>query len=212
MKKTLIIVLLAVSNCCHSQTWAEWFQQKKTQKKYLLEQIAALQVYFGYVKDGYSIARKGLNTINDIKNGEFNLHDGYFISLKAINPKIKSYAKVADIISYQIKIVKQTKECMIAIRELDQFTLSEIEHCAVVFNNLLSDCLKNIDELVLLVTAGKVEMKDDERLTRIDVLYVDMQNKYGFCSSYSEEMTLLTVQRMREQYEINLSKKLNGLQ
>lgn len=34
--------------CCGplpAQSFSEWFKQKKTQKKYLLEQIAALQMY-----------------------------------------------------------------------------------------------------------------------------------------------------------------------
>ncbi len=213
MKKILLLLVASmVSLLCFSQTWDEWFRQKKTQKKYLLEQIAALRVYLGYAKQGYSIAKKGLGTINDIKHGDFHLHDGYFNSLKAVNPEIKNYAKVADIIALQLKIVKQSRQCMIAVRELGQFTPAEMDQCALVFSNLLTDCVKNIDELMLLITSGKIEMKDDERLKRINALYSDMQDKYGFCSSYTEEMTLLTVQRMREQYEVNLSRKLNGLQ
>ena len=176
-----------------------------------MEQIAALKVYVGYVKDGYAIASKGLKTISDIKKDDFHLHDGYFNSLKAVNPKVKGYTKVAGIVNLQLKIVKQTKECGLSIKELRQLSPSEIEQCELVFNNLLKDGLKNIDELMLLVTSGKIGMKDDERLKRIDALYLDMQSKYGFCSSYTEEMTLLTVQRMWEQYEINLSKKVNGL-
>ena len=49
-----------------AQTWAEWFRQKATQKKYLLQQIAALHVYSGYLSKGYSIAKDGLNTIKSI--------------------------------------------------------------------------------------------------------------------------------------------------
>ncbi|MCH5688762.1 conjugal transfer protein TraI [Niabella sp. W65] len=52
MKKILLFLLLVVSagSNLQAQTFAEWFQQKKTQKKYLLQQIAALQVYIGYAK------------------------------------------------------------------------------------------------------------------------------------------------------------------
>jgi hypothetical protein len=212
MKKLLLLLALLSSQFCFSQTWEEWFEQKKTQKKYLLEQIAALQVYLGYVKQGYTIANKGLTTIRNIKNGDFGLHHYFFESLKSVNPRVKSYAKVADIIAYQLRIMKETKQTLQIIKELRQFTHAEIEHCSMVFNNLLTDCLKNIEELILLITADQFEMKDDERIKRIDVLYADMQNKYAFSASFSEEMGLLSVQRMREQHEVNLSKKLNGLQ
>lgn len=43
-----------------AQTFDEWFRQKKTQKKYLVQQIAALKVYLGYLKEGYEIAQKGM--------------------------------------------------------------------------------------------------------------------------------------------------------
>ena len=51
-----------------AQTLAEWVSQKVTQKKYLLQQIAALQVYSGYLSKGYSIAKDGLNTTFNQQN------------------------------------------------------------------------------------------------------------------------------------------------
>ena len=95
MKKLLIIsiVVLCAENLS-AQTWAEWFRQKATQKKYLLQQIAALHVYSGYLSKGYSIAKDGLNTIKSIKNGDLLQHSNYFTSLVTVNPQIKRYKKV----------------------------------------------------------------------------------------------------------------------
>ena len=64
----------------------------QTQKKYMLQHIAALQVYIGYAKKGYNIASKGINTVRNIKNGDFNLHRDFFSSLKNINPAIMNAA------------------------------------------------------------------------------------------------------------------------
>lgn len=195
----------------NGQTLAEWTQQKQTQKKYLLQQIAALQVYIGYAKKGYNIANKGITTVRNIKNGDFNLHRDFFSSLKNVNPKISKYIKVADIIAYQVRIIKNTKQTLQGIRETKQFTTEELDYCKRVFDNLLDECVKTIDELLMVITSGELEMKDDERLKLIDKIYTDMQDKYSFCSSFSEEMGLLSVQRMGEQIEINRSKIINGL-
>ncbi|MEP7375300.1 MAG: hypothetical protein ABI675_18005 [Chitinophagaceae bacterium] len=211
MKTTFILLLLSVSLFVGAQNSQEWTQQRKTQKKYLLQQIAALQVYLGYVKKGYTVAGKGLTTIRNIKNGDFNLHRDFIGSLKQVNPKIKKYTKVVNIIAYQARIIKETKKTLQGIREAGQFTTDELDYCKVVFDNLLEECLKNMDELFLLISSGKLEMKDDERIKRIDALYADMQNKYAFSSSFSDEMGLLSVQRIGEQIEINRSKILNGL-
>ncbi len=80
-----------------------------------------------------------------------------------------------------------------------------------MFDNLLEECVNTIDELFMVITSNQFEMKDDERLKRVDKLYFDMQDKYSFCSYFSEEMGLLSVQRLGEQIEIHRSKLINGL-
>lgn len=194
-----------------AQTADEWLNQKSTQKKYLIQQIAALQVYIGYAKKGYNIVSGGLNTIRDIKKGDLNIHNTFFNSLKAVNPKIANYQKVPYIISYQLRIIKQVKETITYIRETKQFTPEEIEYNRKVFDFLLQECVENITELVAIITSGELEMKDNERLTRIDRLYADMQDKYTFCTVMSEDMALLAAQRMGEYWDIQKSKIINGI-
>src|SRR4051812_23729293 len=110
MKKLVLLIFVFISvKVCNAQTFDEWFKQNKTQRKYLIQQIAAFKVYIGYVQKGYSIAKKGLTTIGSIKNGDLNLHNEFFSSLKNVNPGIMKYSKVADIIAYQIKIIHTYK-------------------------------------------------------------------------------------------------------
>lgn len=203
--KILIFLLVAV-NVSQAQTYDEWVRQKETQKKYLLEQIAALKTYIGYAEEGYSIAKKGLNTIKDIKNGDFNLHDNFFKSLSAVNPEIKKYSKVAAIISMQISITKLVRNS-----RFKQLTSVELNYLQQVFNNVLDDCAINLDELFGLVTDGEQQMKDDERIKRIDKLYTDMQDKQIFVQSFSNSAKRLSLNRRNDQYDIEIQRKLNGL-
>lgn len=207
----IAVLMILVFKSAYTQTTQEWTQQKSTQKKYLLQQIAALHTYISYTKKGYDIVNKGVTTLRNIKKGDFNLHQDFFNHLKNINPKISRYAKVADIVAYQLRIIKQTKEAVTGIKATKQFTSQETDYCVAVLNNLLTECGKTIDELMMIITDGQLEMKDGERLKRIDALYADMQNKYAFCSSFSEDMALLTMQRLSEQVQINYSKILNGI-
>jgi hypothetical protein len=213
MKKIILILVFAALwiSSVTAQTFDEWTNQQSTQKKYLLQQIAALQVYLGYAKKGYNIVTGGINTIRNIKTGDLNLHRDFFNRLKSVNPAIRRYAKVADIIAYQVKIIKQTKLVLQQIRETKQFTEAELDYCKQVFDTLLDECIKTVEELILVTTSGEMEMKDDERLKRIDGLYADVQDKYSFACSFSEDMGLLAVQRFGEQMEINRSKKINGV-
>lgn len=204
-------VCLFVFTRADAQTWAEWFRQKKTQRKYLLEQIAALQVYLGYARKGYEIAGKGIATVRNIKNGDFNIYRDFLGSLEKVNPAISRTAKVADIIAYQIQIIKQNKRVIQSITAANYFTPAEIEHCKRVIQRLLEKCMDTIDELVTVITSDVLQMADDERLERIDRIYLHVQDKFTFCRSFGKELTLLAAQRRSEQVDVNVSKTLNGI-
>ena len=135
----------------------------------------------------------------------------FFGSLEIVNPKIKTYTRVADIIAYQVRIVKNISTTIKNLKESGQFNTNELDYSKAVFENLLDECVKNVDELYLVITSGALQMTDDERIKRIDQLYTDMQDKYSFCQSFSEECSVLAMQRLSGQVEIMMSKKLNGV-
>jgi hypothetical protein len=211
MKWRMFWVLLLFAQVSKSQTWAELFEQKKTQKKYLVEQIEALQLYLGYAKKGYEIANDGLRTIGAIKNGDFTLHDGFFMSLSTVNPKIQKWAKVADIISLQISILQNARQTVKAARDDGHLSAEELNYCSSVFDDLLEDCILSIDALTMLVTSKEWNMKDDERMNRIAVLYLDMQDKYAFASSFGEGLARLVSSRKIDGAEIEQSKIINSI-
>lgn len=212
MKKIIAIaLLLAFAESISAQTFAEWFNQKATQRKYLIQQIAALQMYIGYISKGYSIAKKGLNTIQDIKNGNFNLHSIYFTSLVTVNPQIKRYTKVANFITLQISITKQAARTIKNCKNSQLLTLSESVYLQKVFNSLLDDCTKCLDALFNIITNNQLSMKDDERIAAIDKLYFDMVDKQVFTRSFCNAAEGLCIQRNNEQRDLITSKKLNGL-
>lgn len=76
MKAWLILLSLWIPGL-QAQNIEEITQQKATQRKYLLEQIAAYRLYAGYLKKGYEIAQQGLSlvhTIQDKKQGDDEHH------------------------------------------------------------------------------------------------------------------------------------------
>lgn len=213
MKKILLFFLLFVSaaGSLQAQTFAEWFDQKNTQRKYLLQQIAALQVYISHAKKGYNIAKEGLNTIGGFTRGEFNLHTDFFNSLNSVNPEIRRYVKVADIIALQVKIVQNYNRTHRRLKSSDAFSDDELAYIGRVFIRLLDDCDKMLDELITITTDGKLEMKDDERIKRIDKLYLDMQDKFKFSQSFSNDAKYLAMSRIKEKTDVQTSRVVQGI-
>lgn len=210
MKKVIVFILLLVfSHQLQAQTFNEWFRQKKTQIRYLVQQIAANQIYIGYLQKGYKIARTGLTTLNDIKHGDFNLHYAFFDSLKHVNPRIRNWARVADIAAMQVQVIKQAKLTVQQSRSSKQFTSSELTYLQNVFSHLLDDCSKDMDALLAAATSGKTAMTDDERIRRIDGIYAAMQDKLLFSKSFADEAAILAVQRNQDETDIQVSKKIS---
>ncbi len=207
----IIIITLIFSAHVSAQNAAEWTQQKKTQLKYLAEQILALQTYLGHVKTGYGIAQRGLNAIQQSKDGEWSLHKDFFAALKKVNPSVKNYRKVADIIAMQVGIVKVSKTIVAACNQGGQFSFEEMQYLQKVCAKVLSQCLENIDELLLVTTSGELQMSDNERLNRIEKIYTSMQESQVFLSSFGSSAISLSEGRQHEKSQIEVSKNLNDV-
>jgi len=168
---TIFLVVVSVT-VLRAQTWNEWFHQNKTQKKYLLAQIAALQIYIGEVKKGFSICQQGLQVIHEVKNGEFTLHSLFFSSLKNVNPQVVKFTRVADIIANQSYILANYKEILARTKACGQFTPQELTLFSDCFSNLAAETVQTLDDLLQVTTDGKLQMTDDERFRRVEALYI----------------------------------------
>lgn len=212
MKFIMILITgMILSNTAPAQTWNEWSRQKKTQRRYLAKQVALLKVYLSYVKEGYEIADKGLTTIHDITNGDFNLHRDFFTSLKNVNPHISTSAKVADIIAFQVYIIQDIKRVNNFCKDNEHLTPEEIRYVAAVYSNMLFLCDASITELLTIIRSNEAEMKDDERMMRIDKLYDDMLDKHAFVKSFDNDVRLVAWEREREKQSLEMIRKQYGI-
>lgn len=203
-----IACIILTTNIGHAQKWDEWFKQKKTQKKYLIEQIAALKVYLEYLKEGYDIAKKGLTIVGDIKEGKFDLDLEYIASLGNVNPAISGSPKVSSIIAYQRLVILEFHKLKQLTSDSDFLTREERNYIADVYANMLRESELTLHELDRVLSNSDFEMKDDERLQRLDLLYSDMKDKYMFTRAFSNSAELLIGQRAKEQSEIDSYRNL----
>lgn len=204
MKKLIFILSLIVVLQPEMQAQAK-------QRKELLLQIAALKVYIDYAKKGYSVVSKGLNFIGDLKRGEVNLHGDYFTSLLKINPKVRNYYKAAEILSLQLQIMKIYKKTYADLKGNDLFEGSELDYIERSFERLLENCGDTLDQLLVLTTDSKLELKDDQRIERIDKLYETMLEDYNFCLSFSREAKILALSKSREKEDSERASAIYGL-
>lgn len=213
-KRAFWIILLTAlmgTYTLRAQTFSEWFRQKKTQKKYLLQQIAALEVYMEFARKGYTIARQGLNLVEDFKSGEFNLHSDYFRSLAHVNPEIKQYARITEIMAIQYRMARDQHQTLKHLRQSGAFDGEELDLLTSVFEKTLYMVSECLDDLMAVCTTGTLEMTDDARLERIDLLYDSTMEHYGSYLQFRNESTRLAMARLREKGDIDNTRHLYDL-
>jgi len=204
MKKIFFILLLC-SNICFGQS------QEAKQLLLNVEKLAQLKLMLSHMKTGYKILEKGYTSIKNISQGNFNLHRDFLDGLLQVSPAVKQYSKVADIIRVQLKLVKESKAALAEFRGSKQFTIAEIEYLGNVYANLLKESLKMLDELAMVVTAGKLRMSDDERLQAIDKIYDEVMEQYTFLNEFNNGTAILSLQREKEKMDVDLMRKVHGL-
>ena len=176
-----------------------------------VEKLAQLKSILNNMYKGYKILTQGYNTIKDISQGNFKLHEGFLDGLLAVSPAVRNYKRVADIIRYQQKIMQEHKKAFTFFKGTGRFSPEELSYMGKVYSNLFQQSLKNLDELIMVITASNLRMSDDERLQAIDRIFVDVEDKLTFLRAFNSSTKLLAVQRMQEQSEVDLLKQLHDV-
>jgi hypothetical protein len=176
-----------------------------------VEKLAQLKKILSNMKKGYEIVSNGYNAIKDISKGNFNLHEAFLDGLMQVSPTVRKYQKIGEIIIFQTQLVKEYKSAFRRFDASNLFNANEIKYMSNVYTNLFNKSLQNLDELTMVITAGKLRMSDDERLNAIDRIFNDMSDKLVFLRTFNKENNVLAIQRGREMVDTRVSKKLNGL-
>lgn len=207
MKKMLFISAVALSTLFVSVP-AQAQVTELAQLALNIEKLAQFRQILADLKKGYEILTGGYNTIKNISKGNFELHQVFLDGLMEVNPAVKNYKRVADIISYQVKLVKEYKSAHGRFKNSGWFNPDELDYIGKVYGNLFDLSAKNLDDLFTVITSSKLRMSDDERLAAIDKIYLDMQDKLTFLRSFNNNTSVLSLQRSKEHYETTALQQL----
>jgi len=206
MGKVMLVILMSWMSLIS-------FGQSQEAQQLLLnwEKLTQFKKILQNMKNGYQVLHKGYTAIKDISAGNFSLHKTFLDALLQVSPAVRKYKRIADIINYQLRIVKDYKAAFNEFKSNGQFTTEEIDHIGKVYKNVLDASSKNVDELSLVITAGKLRMSDDERLQAIDRIYASIEDQYTFLQEFNNNTAVLALQRKTEKAEIELSKIINRI-
>ena len=177
MKKYLTAFLLVLLSLVTAPTSTQAQRQEIAQLLLNVEKLNQLRQILQQLYDGYTIISEGYNKVKDITSGNFKIHEVFLDGLYVVSPSVKKYHRVADIIRYQAAIVKEYRAAFKNFSSLEVFTYGQLDYMAGVYQRLFDGSLKDMDELMMIITSGKLRMSDDQRLEGIDRVFRNVEKK-----------------------------------
>ncbi|WPU97826.1 TerB family tellurite resistance protein [Mucilaginibacter sp. cycad4] len=190
------------------------FQRSKAQDQDIqqlildIEKLTQFKAILSDMQQGYSILTQGYGQVKDLAQGNFNLHSVFLNGLMQVNPEVAKYARVADIIADEISILSEYRKAYRQFQNSGSFNADELDYLARVYGQLTSAALNDVNDLANIITASKLRMSDDERLSAIDRIYASSNDKLSFLRDFNRRTNILLVQRQQEQNEVNNLKTL----
>lgn len=175
------------------------------------EKLQQLEEILDNMYEGYQILSSGYNTIKDIAEGNFSLHQVFLDGLFAVNPAVRNYKRIPYIIAYQKFLVREYKRAFDRFKNDPNLTVREIQYLENVYSHLFRESRRNLDELLMIVTAARLRMSDEERLKAIDRIFYDMEDKVVFLKLFNSSTQVLVLQRAKARHDIQTIEKLHDI-
>lgn len=176
-----------------------------------IEKLSQFRAILKDMKKGYEMLTGGYNTVKDLTQGNFTLHEKFLEDMLEVSPTVRDYKKVGKIVAIQITIVDKYKSAMSRFSSSGLFNQGELSYLAHVYDKLFKESLRNLDELAMVLTSGEARMSDDERLETIDRIHSDMEDKLLFLNDFNSKGAILGLQRAKEKHDADALRLLSGI-
>lgn len=206
-----MVLFLFFQHAGEAQTFSEWFRQKKTQKEYLIAQVAGLQMYIGHARDGYRILRQGWDMVGRARDGEFVLHRDFLTGLSAISPAVKKHNGIPRFVERQQLLLREIKLAKKLLAAHARIKTGEGEYLEKVLDGGLRLALELMDGLVMTALEPGLEMDDAERTARIGALNARLEELYVFIRAFNAENYKLLRHRAWESADYKVLQELHKI-
>ena len=139
------------------------------------------------------------------------LYKKYYDELWQIRKTLANYHRIALAIQRQKQLVAQYKFTWQMVSQDKHFTRSEIDYIYVVYTGILNDSLYNLDQILLVINLYTTQMSDAKRLEIINKASDGIEKNYQDLCQFNNQNIQLSMNRAKDQNEVNTVKKLYGL-
>jgi len=152
-----------------------------------------------------------LDEITDWAAKQKQLYQNYFDELSKVKTAISYYYRIREVTSKQLQLVDAYKNALALFKYDKHFTPKEINYMVDVYSGILDESVKNLDQILLVVTSFSTQMDDAKRLEIIDASANAIDQNYIDLLQFNQQNISLSLHRSRDLSEVNQVRVLYGL-
>jgi conjugation system TraG family ATPase len=155
-----------------------------------------------------SMAGDLLADITDWVQQQEQLYGAYYQELWQVKSALSTYSKTVTLIDRQAQLVREEQQDWAAVQKDPHFTLAELDHIAAVYGGILNESAWNVQEIGLVIQSFVTQMDDAGRLTIIDETNRNIDVNFQDLRGFTQQNTLLSLQRAKDANDILMIKTL----
>ena len=223
MKKIIVVLVLSISLTIAPTQKSHavvWVVVKAALKKVIMAIDLAIQKQQNKVIWLQNAQKTLENTMSKLKLDEItdwvdkqrNLYKEYFDELQKVKSLISYYHRIKEITTAQENIIKEYKRAFALFKQDGHFTAEEIIYMGQVYDGILIESAKNLDQLFLVINSFVTQMTDAKRLEIINAAATNMSGTYNDLKLFNTQNIILSLQRSKGESDIKTVKGLYGIQ
>lgn len=158
------------------------------------------------------LSKLKLTEIADWTTKQKNLYSEYYNELWKIKSSIAYYKRIKDLTQKQVAIVDEYKWAWNLFRQDKHFNAEELNHMEKVYSGILDESIKNLDQILMVISSFKTQMSDAERLEVINRAADQMDDNYNDLKQFNTGNITLSIQRATSLDETAQLKEIYGIE
>ncbi|WP_205727729.1 conjugal transfer protein TraI [Flavobacterium anhuiense] len=158
-----------------------------------------------------TLSKLKLNEISDWTKKQRDLYKDYYEELQKVKSIITYYQRIKEISAKQTRLIDEYEKAWNLFKRDGHFKVSELEYMEKVYDGILGESMKNIDQIFLIIQSFTTQMSDLKRLEIINAAADQIDSNYNDLRLFNQQNVLLSLQRAKTDADANKVKQFYGI-
>ncbi len=159
-----------------------------------------------------TMSKLKLDEITDWVDKQKTLYKDYYDELQKVKAIISYYKRIKEITEKQVRLVEEYKRAWGLFKQDKHFTADELSYIGKVYSGIIDESVINLDQIFIVINSFQTQMSDAKRLEIINAAADRIDINYNDLKMFNQQGIIISLQRAKAQNDVDVVKKLYGLQ